>query len=66
MAGMCGIYIALAMIFASIYYLNLQRDPAYLIRNDTVFLAIIILACSPFVVPIALMLYLVWRFHDKE
>ena len=66
MAGMVCLYVALGLMFGSIYYLNLKRDPAYMIRKDTAFLAIIALACAPFAAPIALALYLVWKFSDKE
>ena len=66
MTGMICLYIAIAILFGSIYYLNLKRDPLYSLRKDSLFLTIIALACAPFAAPIALAFYIVWRSRDKE
>ena len=66
MIGMFFFYCLAGIAIGSIYYCNVMRNPLYRIENDTPFLVIICLACAPFALPIALALYLVWKFNNRK
>lgn len=65
MAGPIIFYCFIGAAFGFVYLVNLRTDPKYKLLDDKVFLSTICLVLGPFIAPIALPLYLVWKFHDK-